>query len=154
MNGWFAIQRSWWSNAFIAIGLVACTGREQRSEHVIAVVETSEWYVYSLGVSRQGGRGYYKQKVAIRYVVDSEEYMGEFSNGPDIGVLSEGDTLLIQINEENPKNFKPIRKHGIDRVKLAPVTSKGAGADTLNAFDHTVYDLLQKNRIPEVIITN
>ncbi len=88
---------------------------------VKGVVLDSEWYSSSLGFSSKGGRGYFKQKIKYSFIIEGKEYTRTFNNGPSIGVLSKGDSILVKFENYYPNNSEIIKKvlHKRKKIKTA-----------------------------------
>jgi len=130
--------------------LFSC-GNKTKSDMVYGVVTSSEWYVYSLGFSTGGGKGYYKQNIKYSFVIDNNIYSGEFNNGPDIGALFEGDSIIIEVPNGIIESSKVIKRHKYSRDKYPSVSNISLDS---NAFDSNYLELLKKSRIPEFEVTN
>jgi hypothetical protein len=130
--------------------LFSCKNKSSK-EIVTGIVTNSEWYVYSVGFSTKAAKGYYKQKIEYSFVVEDRTYYGEFNNGPDIGPLFKGDSIMIEIKAEDLDNTKVVKKLVNMRNKFPSVSSKSLKE---NAFDSAYIELLNKSHLPEFEITN
>lgn len=97
----------------------SCSTEKERTK---GFVTNSDWYVSSVGFSSGGGKGYYKQKIKYTYEIDREIFTGEFNNGPELGHIYEGDSLILEFEKDKPSKstvIGKIKKKG--RKKNKPV---------------------------------
>lgn len=88
---------------------------------VKGIVLKSEWYSSSVGFSTKGAKGYFKQKVEYSFSFNDKKYSRQFDNGPDIGVLSKGDSVLIEFKDNYNKDSKIVGKVKTGRKKIKTV---------------------------------
>ncbi len=120
---------------------------KKNKETVHGIVTNAEWYIYSLG-SR---KGFYKQKIDYSFKIDDKIYSGQFNNGPDIGALSEGDSIVIEIFDGKATSNKVIKRLFTGRKKCPPLSSKALKE---NAFDSSFIQSVRRSSLPEVEVSN
>jgi hypothetical protein len=87
------------------------------------VVLDSEWYSSSIGFSTKGTTGYFKQKVEYSFIYKGKKYNRSFNNGPDIGALFDGDSILIEFKNNYDKDSEIVSKFKTQRKKIKSVSS-------------------------------
>lgn len=137
--------------------LIACCaflfscGNETSKSYVPGVVTSSEWYVYSVGFSTKSANGFYKQKIEYSFTVDNQAHNGVFNNGPDLGPLFQGDSIIVEISDGVIESNRVVKRHANVIEKYPPINSNSIHE---NAFDSAYIELLKKGQLPEVNITN
>jgi hypothetical protein len=134
---------------YTLIAILFSCGNETNKELVEGVVTSSEWYVYSVGFSTKSASGFFKQRIKYSFIVDNKTHYGSFNNGPDIGPLFKGDSIIIEIAEGVVSSNRVVKRHKSTREKFPPVNSNSIKE---NAFDSAYVELLKRSHLPEVEI--
>ena len=116
------MQKGIFTIVLLVLSFIISSCSTSQNEKIKGYVVKSEWYVSSIGFSSGGGNGYYKQKIEYTYIIDGEIFTGGFNNGPAFGHIYEGDSLLLEYNQDKPNEstvISKIKKKG--RKKNKPV---------------------------------
>jgi len=111
------------------------------------VVLNTEWYNSSIGFSTKGAKGYFKQKVEYSFIYKGKKYNRSFNNGPDIGALFDGDSILIEFKNNHDKDSKIVSKFKTQRKKFKSVSSANVKKINFNFLNGIWAENLDENSL-------
>lgn len=113
---------------FLGLILISCNKQiDYKSKAEVVKVEK---YIYTVGYSKFGAKGYYKQKIYVKFNYKDSIYISTFIPSNRNGIFRVGDSLIVKLIT-SPKDielYKRIPKWGRKKFE----TVKGNGKEISN----------------------